>query len=266
MFLDILLLIIGVGAVYYLLRPQKQPETVQELLDYKDITPEGIIELPNYNYRLVIEVEPINMALRSFEEQSAIWLGFKNMINSLNVPATFLIQTRYMNLKNYLDELERFNSNRSQHIKTLVREHIEHLSKKAEGKHIRDRRYFIILKIDGSSTGVESGIEIENQLINTFVKSLPNFQKSKTSPVEIKSNAKDVLLETSSIVISALDAIGIRSIQLDKKAVLDMLYQTFNRDLAPYARLEEADSKGMFSLFVTSDTPEIVSQYLAKER
>ena len=75
---DFLLLGAGLGAAYYLLRPQKTKETSQELLDITDVTEDGIIELPGFKFRSVIEVVPINMALRSFDEQGAIWVGFRN--------------------------------------------------------------------------------------------------------------------------------------------------------------------------------------------
>ncbi len=255
-FLDWLLLAGGAGTAYYLLRPSKKVDNVQELLEYKDVSPEGVIELANYKYRLVLEIEPVNMVLRSFEEQSAIWMGFKNLINSITTPTTLLIQTRYLNLKNYLDELERFNSNRPKHIKNLAMDHIQHLTKKTEGKHLRDRRYFIILKLDGTTTGIESGVRIENQLIDAALKSLP--KKTNLSTKEIRKNAKDELLEAASFIANMLDAIEINVMQLNRKTVLEMIYQTFNRDLAPFARLEEADALGMFSLFVESKTPDIV--------
>jgi len=255
---DFLFLVLAAGVVIYLLRPTKKIETTQELLDYKDISPDGIIELPDNKYRLVIEVEPVNMALRSFEEQAAIWLGFKNMVNSINIPVTFLVQTRYLDLKDYLEGLRRFNSSRPDNIKSMAEEHIEYLARKTEGKHLRDRRYFIILKVDPASAGVESGIQVDNQLLDMVVKNIPSPQKSVISPAEIRKNAETELLEAASVIRGALDGIEIRSVQLDRKMVLEMLYQTFNRDLAPFARLEEADAREMFSLFAVSKTPETV--------
>ena len=96
---DFLLLGAGIGAAYYLLRPQKTKETSQELLDITDVTEDGIIELPGFKFRTVIEVVPINMALRSFDEQAAIWIGFRNLLNSLSVACTFLVQTQYLNVR-----------------------------------------------------------------------------------------------------------------------------------------------------------------------
>ncbi|MCF8010916.1 MAG: TraC family protein [Clostridiales bacterium] len=255
MFFNILLLLGGAGAVFYLFRPRKKMDTVQELLDYKNISPDGVIELPHDKFRVVMEVEPVNMALQSFNEQSAIWLGFKNMLNSVNIPLTFLVQTRYLNLKDYLNMLKRYNSESPEHIQRLVGQHVNYLAEKTEGRQVRDRRYFIILKVDASSIGVGSGIDIDNQLVNMLVKKLPDVNKSKISSQEIKNSARDELNEACSLLASNLDNMGINCTQLNKKGVADMLYQTFNRDMAPFARMEEADSNEMFSLFVKSQTP-----------
>lgn len=265
-FLDLLLLSAGAGAVYYLFKPQKKTDSAQELLDFNDIDPSGIIELPGNKYRLVIEVEPINMNLRSIQEQAAIWLGFRNMVNALTIPVTFLIQTRYLNLKNYFDGLQRLNANRPEKIRNLAMEHIKHLKQKTEGKHLRDRRYFIILKVDAASQGIESGIQIENQLIDTIVKAIPNPNRQNISPEVARKAATDDLFEMASIIMSSLEAVEIRSMMLNKKQVLEMMYQTFNRDLAPFKSLEDADSMGMFSLFVESRTPEeFVDQFLESD-
>ncbi|MCL6478324.1 MAG: hypothetical protein K6T65_07885 [Peptococcaceae bacterium] len=255
---DYLLLAAGAGAVYYLLRPQKKAETTQELLDYVDISQEGIIELTGNKYRLVIEVEPINMALRSLQEQAAIWLSFKNLINSLNLPTTFLIQTRYLNLKDYLDWLRSLNQGKPENIKKLAEEHIDHMQKKTEGKHLRDRRYFIILKIDAASAGIESGLKIENPVLDTLVKSISKTGNARMSTDEMRQNAQTELFESASIIRGNLDAMGIRSAVLGRKAVLELLYQTFNRDMAPFARMDEVQAQNMLSLFMESKTPETV--------
>ncbi len=257
-FTDLLMMAAGAGAVYYLFKPSKKIETTQELLDYNDISQDGVIELPENKFRLVIEVEPINMALRSLQEQAAIWLGFKNLVNSLNLPTTFLIQTRYLNLKDYLDWLQRMSEKKPERLREYAEKHIEHLQKKTEGKYLRDRRYFIILKIDRNGLGVESGVQIENPLLDEIVKAIPKAQRMKLSASEIMKSSSDDLFEAASIIRGALDAIEIHSFVLDKKAVIELLYQTFNRDLAPFARLEEVDSQNMFSLFTVSTTPEKV--------
>lgn len=254
---DILMLAAGAGGVYYLFRPQKKAETAQDLFDYKEITPEGVIELPGDKFRLVLEVEPINMALRSVAEQATIWLGFKNLVNALTFPTSFLLQTRYLNLKDYLEWLRSINQNSTDIIKKLVEDHIEYLQKETEGKYLRDRRYFIVLKIDAASAGVESGVQIDNPILDTVVKSIPKWKPKLASP-ENGKNAVDDLVEAASIIRSSLEAIGIHSAMLNKKAVLELLYQTFNRDMAPVALLDDVQSQNMMSLFMESKTPDMV--------
>ena len=206
------------------------------------------------------------MSLRSVQEQAAIWLGFRNMVNALDMPATFLIQTRYLNLRNYFDELQRYNANRPEKIKNLALEHIKSLGKKTEGKHLRDRRYFIIIKADPTSQSIEGGIQIENQFIDTLIKAIPRINKKNISPEVAKKAASDDLFEMASIAMNTLEAVEIRSMILNKKQVLEMMYQTLNRDLAPFTLLEDADSRGMFSLFTESQTPERFLSELAEFR
>jgi hypothetical protein len=96
-------------------------------------------------------------------------------------------------------------------------------------------------------------MQVDNQLLDMVVKNMP--KKSGMSSEELGKNAETELVEAASVIRGALEGIEIQCCQLNRKAVLEMLYQTFNRDMAPFARLEEADAEEMFSLFTVSSTP-----------
>lgn len=253
---DILMLVGGTGAVYYLFKPRKQPKTTQELLDFKEIYPDGIIELHGGRYRLVIEVEPINMALRSFQEQAAIWLNFRNLVNAVNLPCTFLVQTRYLDVKDYLSYLRESADGQPEKIKDFGHHLAGWLEQKAEVKNLRDRRFYVILKID-PGTGVESGIQIESPVLNALVSSLSGIRK--TAPRE-KNAVRDELNNAANVIRSFLEGMDIRSKQLNREEVLEMLYQTFNRDMAPFVSFADANRTEAFSLFPDSVTPKVVQE------
>lgn len=256
--MDWLLYLLAAGAVFLLLRPSKKKETAQDLLDLKEIYPDGLIELPDGKFRLVVEIEPVNLALRSFQEQTAVWAGLRSIVNSLNVPCTFLVQARHLNLRDYLDDYRRHAEGRPSHIKSYALSLADWLAKEAEGKHLRDRRFYAVLKMDAASAGVEGGIQTDSPVVNEAAKLLSNIGKSKLPADELRRLARDSLFEAAAVIVGSLGGLEIGARILDRREVLEMLYATLNRDLAPFASFTDADREGAFSLFPVSATPDIV--------
>lgn len=256
-FLLFSVVIVGLYILFFGLGKKKKIVTSQDLLDYTEIYTDGFIELPGLRFRAVIEVEPINESLKSFRERQSLWLGFRNLIRSINIPFTFKVETRFLDLRQYIDDIKKSSDQKAVLLKSYGYELSEWLEKKSENKQNRDRRCYIILKIDSVVKGIEGGVKTGNPLVNKIILSLSGFQKSATSETELRKMAIDELRVISGVVMSTLEGMDIISKQLNKQEVLDMVYSTFNRDLAPYCQIEDGDREEMFSLFTTSYTPNI---------
>lgn len=256
--MDWLLYLLAAGAVFFLLRPSRKKETTQDLLEMREVYPDGLIELPGGKFRLVVEIEPVNLALRSFQEQAGVWAGLRGMVNSLSVPCTFLVQTRHLDLRDYLDDYRRHAESCPRHIRDYALSLSDWLAKEAEGKHLRDRRFYAVLKMDTASAGVEGGIRTDNPVVNEAARLFSNVGKSKLPPDELRRLARDSLFEAAAVVVASLGGLEIGARVLDRREVLEVFYATFNRDLAPFASFMDADREGAFSLLPVSATPGIV--------
>lgn len=257
---DLLFFSAVLACLYFLLfglKKEKKAVTCQDLLDYRDIYQDGVIELPGFRFRVVLEVEPVNESLKSFKERQSLWLGFRNLVQTINIPYTFKIETRFLDLRDYLNGIRECSDQKPLLLKEYGYELFQWLDKKSENKQNRDRRCYIILKIDSASNSIESGVKSGNPFLNNALSSLTALQKSSIPEKEIRRMAVDELRVMGGLVVSALEGMDIISRQLNKQEVLDMIYGTFNRDLAPYCRINDADREEMFSLFMTSKTPEI---------
>ena len=240
---------------------EKTPTTTHDLIRYKDISADGIVELPNHQYRLVIEVESVNMVLKSHAEQSALWLGFRDLVNALTIPATFLIQSRHLDLKDYISELQNISDKApTPELCQYGKVHCNDLSDKTE-KNVRDRKHYIILKIDALAvSSIDSGIRIENEALNALVQDLLRSrakQGNTMSQGEIKALARQELENVAGVIQGCLAGMEIPNIRLNREGVMDLIYSSLNRDLAPHARLAEANTQEMFSLITRSLTPYI---------
>jgi len=82
------------------------------------------------------------------------------------------------------------------------------------------------------------------------------------SPDEIRKQAYDQLNEARNLIIGSFSGMGIVAHPLFKKEVLEMLYQTFNRDSASFITQSFEDPP---VLYPKSKTPEMAIQRFQQE-
>ncbi len=203
-------------------------ENTQDLLRFKNIDDNGIIELPESIFKAMIEVEPINMFLKSPEEQRIIWTQFREMLSALHVPFTIIVQSRHKDIKAYVSGLiESAKQKATEQLQIYGYELAQYLISEIQEKRIKDHRYYIVLEVDPNLR--KSELDIPN---DTISKLAAGFQK-KLSYHEAKELAVQELQDNIGIIASYLRTMGLNAYSMNKDAVLEMAYSAFNRDLAP---------------------------------
>ena len=94
---------------------QKKPpqSSTQEYLDIAEIK-DGVVVLKNGGMRAIIMVSSINFALKSEDEQNAIISSYVGFLNSLYFPLQIVIQSRELNIENYINDLKQKENNEGQ--------------------------------------------------------------------------------------------------------------------------------------------------------
>jgi hypothetical protein len=247
--------LVGLYLLVFKLDKAREKISCQDVLNYKDINSEGIIEISDLKFRLVIEVEPVNESLKSFKERQGLWLGFRNLVQTINIPFSLKIETRFLDLQEYLSKIKQCSEQKGSLLRDYGVDFYLWLDKKTENKQNRDKRCYIILSMDKNALGSGNEIKTGNPLVNNILSIISMINRSRINEKELRSIAIDELRIISEVIRSALEGMDIISRQLNKEEVLDMIYSTFNRDLAPYCRISDADREHMFSLFMTTHTP-----------
>lgn len=208
-------------------------ERSQDLFRFKHIENDGLIEMPDGTYRAMIEVEPTNMYLKAPEEQEVIWLQFRDMINSVQVTLTIMIQSRHKEIKTYTETLREEAKDASIPALEIFGEELaDWLESHVSEENVKDHRYYTILEVDPHN---QSGdLEIPNETVAQVARS---FQR-KISSKEAEDLARQELSDGIAIVSSYYTAMGLNVYRMDKNAILEMAYSAFNRDLSPVANYE----------------------------
>lgn len=74
-------------------------------IDIKGVT-DGVLMLPNNQYRVVMEVSSVNFELKSEDEQDALIDTFESFLSSLPCPVQMLVRIRELDMTKYLSDLQ----------------------------------------------------------------------------------------------------------------------------------------------------------------
>lgn len=199
----------------------------QDFLPFGDIQ-NGIIILPNYCYRAVMECTSLNYDLKTEGERDQIEMSFQRFINSLSFPTTIFLQTKE------IDNSRRIESLKKDVEQTLVEfpgmaTYAEQYIKDMEtlntriGNNQQKKRYIIITYDDASQLG-----------------QLSDGEKAVYAAKELQTRCN--------AISQGLDAVGVRTQRLGTPELIELIYSCYNRDNFSYA--EAISSGDAFSLFV----------------
>jgi type IV secretory pathway VirB4 component len=177
---------------------------------------DGIITLKNGELRAILMTNSLNLALKSEDEQQAILLGFQSLLNGLEFPLQFFIESRRLNIKPYMDLLEgRSTQIKEDLLKIQIREYMGFIKKFTEETNIMTKHFFIVIPYLNSTLSSSS--------------SFSPFGKPSGKETEEAFEASRIQLEQRISSVSAgLTRIGLRAQKLDTEEVIELFYKLFN--------------------------------------
>ncbi len=210
----------------------KVAPTTQKQINIADIK-DGIILTKTGSLKAVIEVQPINFALASEQDQQALVGGYQNFINSLSFPIQILVQSRRLDLFPYLSQLEKtVQEIDSDLLRLHGSEYIEFLRRLTQLANIMQKRFFVVISYNPAPV---KKISLAGQIFG--------FGQTKTLTFKPAEFAKwrQLLQERIEVVKSGLAPLGIGSSLLKTQQTIELFYSTFNPEEAVEERLVKTD-------------------------
>lgn len=107
---------------------------------------DGILILPNNEYRAILQVSSLNFELRSEEEQDAIIDIYESFLNSVGSSLQILVRTREIDMDKYLADLgERLDDEREEIYRTQLQNYDEFIRSLITTNKILTRHFYIIV-------------------------------------------------------------------------------------------------------------------------
>lgn len=162
---------------------------------------DGILLLPNNQYRLVLEVSSLNFELKSEDEQDAIIETYESFLNSVGTRLQILIRTREIDMDKYLEDLsEKLEGETEAIYRDQLENYDEFIRSLIQSNKILTRHFYIIVPYESTSKDFE--------LI------------------------KEQLNLTADIVAKGMNRMGMSTRELSSLEVLDLFYSFYNPSAA----------------------------------
>ena len=203
----------------------------QAFLEVEDIR-EGVLILKNYTIRGILLVSSINFALKSDDEQNAIISAYVSFLNSLDLPLQILIQSRQLDLEQYLNYLKEAEAHQTNDLlKIQMTEYRQYVTELVQMGNIMTKRFYVIVPYEPfQSKGRSFWQRVGDVASPTGVVSV--------SQKIFLSRQKELFIVVDKI-LSGLASMGLRSQVLDTQSLIELFYNTYNPTVARNEKLED---------------------------
>lgn len=203
-------------------------QSSQDFLIFENIE-DNLLKLDNRRYRAYIKVEPINWALKTFDEQDLLQTQFMQIMNGLRYPILIYIPRIRTNIDKNMKVIEEHTESYNiQELKDFGEELIKETRRWVAVNSPMSHGFFIIVFFD----------EIQN------IKGYSESVIKKQALLELQTRC-DTLIE-------ALGRSGLEAYRVEDASIAQLLNFNMNRDLGAIYSISEAIEKGVFNISVTS--------------
>jgi type IV secretory pathway VirB4 component len=193
----------------WLLNKSKQKTTSRRQIQIKEVK-DGVITLPNNQYRAVLETSSINFELKSEAEQDVIIDSFQNFLNSLSFPVQILVRVREIDIDQYIEQiLVKKDKEKEEAYKTQIQNYAEFIRNLVSGNKILARHFYFVI---------------------AFV---PDDRKQDFDLT------REQIRNREDIVVKGLEKIGMKVNNLDSLQVLQLFYNFYNPSQSKSQPLKE---------------------------
>lgn len=205
--------------------------STQQYLDIAEIKEDTVI-LRDGSLRAVVLVSSINFALKSEDEQNAIIAAYVSFLNNIDFFIQIVIQSRELNIENYLKDLERREKEQTNELlKMQTGEYIQYINELISMSKIMNKRFYIAIPYNPSS----------DKKKNFFARIIDIFRPA--SLIQMKEERflqrRSELSRRVDNIVSGLNSVGLNAVELDTQGLIELYYNSYNPGTSNNQRLAD---------------------------
>lgn len=195
---------------------------------------EDIVVLKDGTLRAVMLVSSINFALKSEDEQNAIVQAYMQFLNSLDFPIQVVIQSRRMNIDDYLVRLREAESEqKNELLRNQIADYRSYVRQLVDLAEIMQKRFYIVIPYDPTMAQQKGFADRLSSIFTPMVTiklSEERFQKHKSA----------LMLRVNNI-IAGLQGMSLSAVPLDTQSLIELYYTVYNPELFETERMTEIE-------------------------
>jgi len=219
--------------------PNSNPNSTQNTLLISEVR-DGVVIMNDGTFRAVIMCKSINFDLMSPQEREAVEFSYQGFLNSLYFPVQIFIRSQKVDLRPYLEKLDKIRvSQDNMLLGLLMEDYIAFLADIAQQTNIMDKKFYLAISYPEADQDVRSALK---QSTGFFTGAMELFSPNKTPHVVIDESvlekAKTELRNRVQAVMQGLLQCGIQSLPLDTQELIELYYDVYNPDTATRQQLK----------------------------
>lgn len=243
-------------------KPKAHSNSTQNSLQIAEIR-DGIVIMNDGSFRSVIMVKSINFDLMSPQEQEAVEYSYQSFLNSLYFPVQIFIRSRKVDLRPYIEKLDKIRSEHDNMLLALLMEdYIGYIGNLSEQTNIMDKSFYVVIPFFPV-------VEVQKAITQSknFLGGLGGLFDKNEKHVVINEadleNAKTELRNRVQSTLSGLLQSSIQGLPLDTQELIELYYDTYNPDTATRQQLK--DFNNMTADIITKGTGVAPQAHLQRE-
>jgi hypothetical protein len=212
------------------------PNSTQNTLQIAEIR-DGVVIMNDGSFRSVVMVKSINFDLMSPDEREAVEFSYQGFLNSLYFPIQIFIRSQKVDLRPYIDRLDKIRSEHDNMLLALLMEdYIGFIADLSQQTNIMDKKFYVVIPYFPSQDITKAITQSKN-----FFTGLKDMFSNKQQHVTINeadlTKAKDELRNRVQATLGALQQCSIQGLPLDTQELIELYYDTYNPDTATRQKL-----------------------------
>ncbi|QQG52210.1 MAG: hypothetical protein HY931_02585 [Candidatus Falkowbacteria bacterium] len=211
----------------------KVSASTQQYLDIAEIKDNTVV-MKDGTLRAVLLVSSINFALKSEDEQNAVISSYVRFLNNLNFSMQIVIQSRELDIDNYLEYLkDKEKEQTNKLLKLQTADYIQYIKELTSLGRIMSKRFLVTVPYD-PLTDKRKG----------FFSSLKEALRPATV-IKLKEKTfaryQEMLDRRLDSVVGGLESMGVSVARLDTQSLIELFYKTYNPETSKNQQLTDID-------------------------
>ena len=235
----------AVGKVVPQQNDATNPNSTQNSLLIGEIR-DGIVIMNDGTFRAGIMCRSVNFDLMSPQEREAVEYSYQGFLNSLYFPVQIFIRSQKVDLRPYLERLDKIRTSIDNMLLGLLMEdYVSFLADVASQTNIMDKQFYMVIQYPEPNQNLTSALEQSTG----FFKGVVDLFTPKKEPhvvidETILTKAKTELKNRVEAVMQGLLQCGVQSVPLDTQELIELYYNAYNPDTATRQRLDLSKAGG----------------------